>query len=188
MLDTTECNAINNFGAGDPTITKCLRHAGSGTHATLDLSVMRGNGWGWPLATTQYTGGNVWFNDGSGDMMNCINGRAGAIGYADCDQLAAGSGNRMTHEVKYQGVECRRAKIRNCEYDFWSIQWLYWDADTVAEQGATDLVNELIAFASDATNLPSGKANYWAALGEMKCIKYGDYEYPGFQGGGTELP
>jgi hypothetical protein len=188
VLNTTECNAINNFGSGDPTITKCLRHAGSGTHATLDLAVMSGKGWGWPLATTQYSGGNVWFNDGSGDEINCVNNRAGAIGYSDCDALAGGSGIANVHEVKYQGVECRRAKIRNCEYDFWSVQWLYWDDATVAEQGATDLVGELVSFASDANNLPEGKKNYWAAVGEMKCTKSGDSEYPGFNGGGTELP
>ena len=180
VLNTTECNAINNFGAGDPTITKCLRHAGSGTHATIDLAVMN-SAWGGALSSLEYTGGNVWFNDGSGDMINCIKGRAGAIGYADCDQLVGSSGNNMIHEVKYQGVECRRTKIRNCEYDFWSIQWIYWEEDNLTPE-QIQLIADLMAFASDPNNLPSGKANYWAALGEMKCMKYGDYMYPGFVG------
>lgn len=79
----------NQFDAALPAnqIVACLRHAGSGTHATLDAAVMRGDA---NLITLEdpmgiYGGPVVYFNDGSSDMMNCINDNAYAVGYADAD-------------------------------------------------------------------------------------------------------
>lgn len=88
----------------------CLRHAGSGTHATLDAAVMRGD---YSLLTTEALPGSAlviaevlpvtYFNDGSSDMMRCVGGGGsksgyedydgiGAVGYADADKVKMSDG------------------------------------------------------------------------------------------------
>ena len=69
-------------------ITACYREAGSGTHSTMDYAVMKSNGAVVSQSLPTGTGGDtsIVFNDGTGAMMTCINGTAGAIGYADADQ------------------------------------------------------------------------------------------------------
>ncbi len=68
----------------DKPVTLCMRHAGSGTHATLDLGVMQGvdgNGWGDAIVQTEQRATNVtqatlpiaYFNDQSTDIANCLN-------------------------------------------------------------------------------------------------------------------
>ncbi|MEW6427385.1 MAG: hypothetical protein AB1568_05050 [Thermodesulfobacteriota bacterium] len=89
---------IGNWNQFDPAhaslpVKVCLRHAGSGTAASLDAAVMRGEGslvrfektqnmdfvndpnlelWD-PLAGI--TTPTVWFNNGSSDEMNCVGGK-----------------------------------------------------------------------------------------------------------------
>lgn len=173
-----------DFGAwynSDP-IVACLRHAGSGTHATLDYAVMRGNGWGWPLWTTESASDpTVWFNDGSSDEMKCIDQLAGAIGYADADQLAGSSNYPNVHALRY-GVEPTREKIRNGEYDFYSNQWMYEDPNEPNYSQTHPWVVNLYAFASNPANIPVTKANYWATQGEMVFNKTSDQAYPGYVG------
>ncbi|MEW6664917.1 MAG: hypothetical protein AB1512_06820 [Thermodesulfobacteriota bacterium] len=182
-----------DFGAwynSDP-IVACFRHAGSGTHATMDLAVMRGNGWGWVLADTQNASDpTLWFNDGSSDEMNCVNQLAGAIGYADADQLAGTANYPNVHALKYQGVEPKRTKIRNGEYDFWSTQWIYGNPERTAYSTIkTTWIEPLIAFAADPANLPVDKAAYWATADEMVYMKATDFNYPGYQGASNpQLP
>ncbi|MBN1106552.1 MAG: hypothetical protein JXL84_24330 [Deltaproteobacteria bacterium] len=182
-----------DFGAwynADP-IVACFRHAGSGTHATMDLAVMRGNGWGWGLATTENASDpTLYFNDGSSDMMKCINQLSGAIGYADADQLAGNANYPNVHALKYQGVEPKRAKIRNGEYDFWSKQWIYGNPERTAYSTIkTSYVEPLMAYAANPSNLPVDKASYWATLDEMVYMKNTDFEYPGYAGASNpQLP
>ncbi|OPY70233.1 MAG: hypothetical protein A4E57_00647 [Syntrophorhabdaceae bacterium PtaU1.Bin034] len=191
-----DCNAETTF---DP-IYACMRHAGSGTQATFDI-MMRGNGsYGLAPALTQTTGGpEIWFNDGSTQMMNCIAGKVGstyhnkgAIGFADCDQLAgttaSGSANfpyEKVHAVKLDGVECKRAQIRNGEYPFWSANWNFW----VTGHANEGLFGELIAFASNPNNLPAAKRDYWATAGEMVYFKSSDTAWPVYVGAANpQLP
>ncbi|MFH1984377.1 MAG: hypothetical protein ABIL58_21245 [Pseudomonadota bacterium] len=177
-----------DFGAwynSDP-IVACLRHAGSGTHSTLDWAVMRSaaGDWGWPLVTEESAADpTVWFNDGSSDEMKCINTLAGAIGYADADQLEGKSNYENVHALKYNGIEPRRTKVRNGEYDFYSNQWLYFNhTPTVFEEA-------LVSFASDPAKIPASKAKFWAASGEMVYNKSNDRVYPGYIGAGLpQLP
>ncbi len=175
-----------DFGAwynADPVVV-CMRHAGSGTHATLFWAVMKGNGWGWPLAQIESPADPViWFNDGSSDMMKCIDQNAGAIGYADADQLEGSSNYPNTHALKYQGIEPRRTKIRNGEYVFFSNQWLFGNpARPAFNTIETTWIEPLMAFASDPDKIPASKAKFWAAGGEMQYNKTTDEDYPGFVG------
>jgi len=172
----------SDFGAFFPSdpIVACLRHAGSGTHATLDAAVMRGD---WNLLTTQNASEpTAWFNDGSSDEMACVNGLTGAIGYADADQLAGSSNYPNVHALNYQGVEPMRWKIRNGEYDFWSAQWIYEDPNEPGYSSLHPIVTKLIAYAANPAKIPATKADYWASQGEMVYTKATDWAYPGYTG------
>ena len=92
----TNWGQFGNYFDAKPVIL-CLRHAGSGTHATLDNAVMKGS-WGKGLVTVAknnyatngsqqtynvagVTGGTstalnyIWFNNGTSDLQNCLTGQ-----------------------------------------------------------------------------------------------------------------
>lgn len=173
-------------------VTACLRHAGSGTHSAIDLTVMN-SAWGSNMVTTDddlTAAPHLWFNQGSTDEMKCINGNStatptgaliGAIGYADGDQavgVAATSQNVVP--VKYNGQFPTRTAIRNGQYDFYTNAWLYTNPANGADVNA--LAASMVAFAQEPANVPASKANYWAATGEMKFNRAGDTTYPVFVG------
>lgn len=197
-----------NWQQFDPTVADlpivvCMRHAGSGTHATLDAAVMRGD---YNIMQNEALPGSdpvtlglqpvTYFNDGSSDLMRCVGGGSidgydgiGAVGYADSDKVIMDPPiTGEYHNAKYgdvklmtwQGEAAVKANIVNGKYDFWSAQWLYSapnEPDAVA-----NLVTALAAFASNPTNLAlSGKGDYWAAQDEMKVEKVNDFTYPSFK-------
>jgi hypothetical protein len=186
MIYNGQAYTWKDFGDWYPSlpIVACLRHAGSGTAATLDYAVMKGNGWGWGLVTAENASSpTIWFNDGSSDEMNCVNTLSGAIGYADADQIAGSVYYPNVHALKYQGVEPKRWKIRNGEYDFWSLQWIYGNpARTAYSSIKTGWIVPLVNFAADPANVPSTKAEYWATDAEMVYMKSTDQSYPGYRG------
>ena len=177
----------------------CMRHAGSGTHATLDAGVMRGD---YSLMDTEALPGSfpvfmnlqpvTYFNDGSSDEMRCVGGGSidnydgiGAVGYADSDKVVMDPSTGEYHASKYgdvklmtyMGEEAIKRNIVNGKYDFWSAQWLYSN-----ETGATKaLIDALVVFASDPSNLPGSKADYWASQTEMNVEKSSDYTWPKFK-------
>jgi hypothetical protein len=176
----------DDFGPTYPnkTMVACLRHAGSGTHATLAAAVMRGD---WPLVSYEKTSNNyIWFNDGSSDMMKCVDQNGGqstsgyaAIGYADSDYLDARPGVYVNASaVDYNGVSAVKDNIVNGVYSFWSAQWLFECAD--GDATLETWIDDLATFASDATNLPASKANYWATQSEMNVTKANDFAMPSF--------
>ena len=180
----------SDFGAyftAQPTVA-CLRHAGSGTHAALDLTVMNTN-WGAGLANAE-TAGSIWFNQGSTDEIKCVNGNStatptgsliGAIGYADADQaINIANTSQNVKQLKFNGIYPTRSAIRNGLYDFYSNAWLY----TNPANGTTvnNLAADLVLYAQDPANVPASKANYWAAVAEMKYNRTADTAYPGFVG------
>jgi hypothetical protein len=183
--------AWTDFGAsysvtGDPsaTVVACLRHAGSGTHSTLDNAVMN-KPWGGTTALNQSAAAPiVYFNDGAGDEMKCINNTAGlatpgAIGYADADQ--ANSANTVS--LKYNGLLARRNMVRNGMYDFFSNQWLYENpAKTPAASAQHTLITQLNTYASNPNNLPATKKPYWSTAAEMVWNKGTDQLYPAYVG------
>lgn len=163
----------------DLPVVACLRHAGSGTHATLDKAVMRKD---FPLVNQQITPAAtygmspvVWFNSGSSDEMNCINENQGAIGYADADRANMAN----TKRLYWMGASPIKANITKGLYDFWSNQWLYY-AKSESSQ-IRSLITGLNTFAGNPANMPSSLAAYWAAESEMAVAKGNDAEYPSFQ-------
>jgi hypothetical protein len=207
----------------DP-IYPCLRHAGSGTHATMRI-MMRGNGWGptpTPIHLSQVAP-YVNFNDGSTDALKCVagasiaasgtgwsnpaapNGRnIGAIGYADCDILmgtpfAVPTATNVrypfenVHALKLDGVECKSAKVRNGEYPFYSVEYMYYDTDNPNKLEIEDLA----AFAGNPLNyeqvlfvMPNSSGNegdFWAGYNEMRFRKSTDTAWPS-KASGTSFP
>ena len=130
----TNWNQLDTTTASTP-IVVCMRHAGSGTVATLDAAVMRGD---YSLVTTEvlptdplYLAGLspvTYFNDGTGQMMTCVSTVSGAIGYADSDQVLTGA-----TRLPYMGVTGDRTHIKEGQYDFWSAQELYWPTTWVQQ-------------------------------------------------------
>jgi ABC-type phosphate transport system substrate-binding protein len=187
------------FTSATPAVHVCLRHAGSGTHSALDLTVMN-SGWGanTVIAEKNVTTGPaalrsppfIWFNASSGDEIKCVNGAStanpnglntvGAIGYADADQaLGAANTSQNVAQLKYNGFYPTRTAIRNGLYDFYTNAWLYTNADaTVANTIVNDPTVGLIVYAQNPANVPASKANYWAAGAEMKYNRAADTGYP----------
>lgn len=149
---------------------------------------MKGNGWGWDLAQNENTGDpTIYFNDGSSDMMKCINGSGswtgtGAIGYADADQAASLGSYPNVSALKYQGEAPSRVTIRNGIYDFWSTQWLYEDPNEPNYSLTHPVVTELMDYAAEPANVPASKAQWWATKKEMVYMKTTDQQYPGYVG------
>ena len=172
-------------------IVRCMRHAGSGTHATVDdllkpykLAIIT-----IPLPLNL---GPTWHYTSSSDLMKCVADFKGAIGYADADKLldfknifdgCADNPNiglddpdlvAGAHIMQFNGVEPTRQKIVNCEYEFWAAQHVYYDTD--AFSGTLETLRQRLAnFSSNAANLTEANlgnaANFWGAQSEMKCTK-----------------
>lgn len=170
-------------------INVCYRHAGSGTHATLNslfptlqTALTSGTSTSCPVAsTTCYTGTNYFFNDGSADMMNCVNGSStlvqngyswsgsGAIGYADSDQDLTDYPSTLA--LTLNGVAASRANLINWSYPFTTIQNMYI---TNANVGNSTLT-ALCTFASDPANSLDADP-IWAPTCAFPFIPYSLYQ------------
>ncbi|MBT0666132.1 hypothetical protein KI809_17615 [Geobacter pelophilus] len=189
---------VNNwadFGANyasKPVVT-CMRHAGSGTQAAFEKTVMSGgNAWGGNIPVDQVAG-RTYFGKSSGDLIKCVNGNSvaspngnatvAAIGFADADQpLGVANTSQNVVRINYNGVAPSRINIRNGIYDYWTTQWIYQVAGS-----EKPIVNDMITFASDPANIPADKAGMWASAAEMKFNKFTDGEFIGFYGAATEV-
>ncbi len=183
---------VANWDDFDPSLDSqqvvlCLRHAGSGTHATLDAAVMRGDA---NLVTAQADPSTiipvalgylpqVWFNKGSSDELRCVGKRLGAVGYADADKCTtscqAGTKYGKVKALTYQGVAPTATTIKNGQYLFWASQYLYVGED---DDDTKDYIDAMITWAADGANMASKKAGYWAAKDDMMWTKSDDYAYP----------
>ena len=131
VYDWGQLNGFSTFaGKG---VQLCFRHAGSGTHATIDKAVMRGdlalvkeetvNGLPGALADAYFYQSS---DSSSGGMKQCIESNGGngvggdyiAIGYLDADAAATAN----MHQMKYQGASATDTEIANGSYAFWSAQ------------------------------------------------------------------
>ncbi|BBO68365.1 hypothetical protein DSCA_22950 [Desulfosarcina alkanivorans] len=186
----------SDMGYSSLPVAACLRHAGSGTHATLDAAVMRGDS---PLLKDEALPGSfpvfmgyvpvTYFNKGSSDEVKCVRDAGdagfGAVGYADADKNGADfdpaepkKADRI-QRLKYMGADATVDTISNGIYDFWSAQWLYYRADEDPTVKAK--VVELCNYASIGANIPASKAGFWAAEGDMKVTKSTDFAFPSWK-------
>lgn len=179
----------NEFGPSYPDmlINKCMRHAGSGTHATLTKAVFRQKYnvdlrlWNTSVPASA-TGDVVWHYKSSSDLAaDCVNELAGAVGYVDADKLL-GKAYDNSHQMKYEGIEPTRMNVKNGAYSFWAEQNVFYDTTchTAAQQ---TFMNALFTFAADPSNLREDNlgdtAQYWATQVEMSVTRNGDVdEFP----------
>jgi len=202
-------NSVSNWNAfaGFDTlpVTVCVRHAGSGSHATIDLALMN-KAWGkaWPLTSTA---NRFWYNDSTGDLLNCMKEAqattkagtrqtvvAGAIGYADADTDKTNSGaidsSIIYGPIKYTGAYPNAQNIISGVYDLYADQTLYLaptattaNGFNVTQKATTDL---LMAYLNDSAGSHlngTSFRNFWAASAEMKVGRGGNpFLYP-YRGG-----
>lgn len=123
----------SQFGSDYPNkkVVLCMRHAGSGTHATLDKAIMRGDTF---LPTNQKVGiapmdpivpaflnvPGIMFHESSSNLMDCVddNGTyptatAGAIGYADSDKAIDFIAADGTENVDARYINTKRLGYNN---------------------------------------------------------------------------
>jgi hypothetical protein len=171
------------YASGDSLnyINTCFRVPGSGTDATLNNGILK---WKSTTFNGKYLPSNslqqVIFNDGTTDMMKCINNgsgsankhgstqiaTAGLIGYADCDQALdmyplyqyyGGHTDKwdFVNPLKFEGVQCSRRAIRNGEYDnFYSKEWVFQDQTNATFNGNNFLLGLVHCPAGSGTCTP----------------------------------
>ena len=189
----SDWNQIDTKIPANTNVTLCMRHAGSGTVATLNAAVMRKDK---PLVDTEVLVGDpdyygigvgpaIYFSDSTGNMMYCIANDSHAVGYADSDRTDGG-----VTQLSYQGETGNRANIKEGKYDYWSSQELYWPPVGTRGMDATTntQIGNLVTYAATAANLPTGgviggttfpnETTWWAVSGEMQVTKLNDFEYP----------
>jgi ABC-type phosphate transport system substrate-binding protein len=171
---TTWDQVAGYTGTPGKKIVKCLRHAGSGTHSTLDMAVFRDDA-GHPASSLmQYEDTEVFFNFSSSDMKKCIELNGGktdgyAVGYMDADQEnSAPTKYRM---LSYQGAKPYANEIKTGAYDFWSKQNIYMKSDE-----KTTYMTSMIEFAK--THVPSNKSTWWVATEDLQVTKDSDNNIP----------
>jgi hypothetical protein len=181
----------------DAGIIRCMRCAGSGTHATFDMQVFRTD------ADIQGTSidNRFYHHLSSSDLARCIS-RNGtdeatppwdpdvryAVGYADVDKALKSSSYPNLHLVKYQGVEAKRTNIENSQYNFWAAQTLYWNTTEISNLGLDSILSDLITAAQSSTFLTSitPQNMFWTTNGEMASEKSPEeYSYPTVKEGTT---
>jgi len=159
----TNWEDVNIDANGDPAtdtrVTVCYRHAGSGTHATMDHVLLHGDAsMIYEAQNIGSAGPKIWFNKGSSDSMFCLSYDGGvdgsypysteyAIGYSDSDKCGQGpdaardalwsSKCEGVERIAYQGIDASRESIANCEYPYWAAQWIYYDTNVLDADDAT---------------------------------------------------
>lgn len=108
----TNWNQLASTPTNTQAIVACARHAGSGTHATIDFMVVR------PASLFRTAVGNKKFNESTGNMMTCIQTNNGAIGYADADRLLASPNAAISGPLNLDGVVPTEANVENFTYLF----------------------------------------------------------------------
>ena len=125
----------------------------------------------------------TWFNNTTGDMMNCINSTPGAIGFADADRANAAS---TFGPVAFNGVVPNATTIKNGLYDrFWSLEHIFELKTLSSTDPATHaVVVNLTGWA--ASRIPPAKANFWVNSNAVQWHKSGDFTYPPATGAYTQ--
>ena len=155
-------------------ITVCLRHAGSGTHATMDAFVRPQTLLKLAQGSASVPGYHVFFNDGSSDEMRCINGSGtwsgtGAIGYADADQVL-GTTYPNTARISLDGITPVRALTDDYTYGFTTVQNMY----TSTTNAADNIYLDLCTYASQPSTITAVNPN-WSASCNMKHIRNSNF-------------
>jgi len=194
---------LKGYGNYPDEVQLCLRHAGSGTHATLDKVVFRDDTKSDidPATGKQYlslveqevtdAAPYIYFYQSSSKalpaagMKECVetnggNGRFSgviAVGYMDADTLS----NTNMHQMKYQGTPAvdednKAAGLTNDYINKGSYD--FWSAQNVyvktAENNTT--MQALMAYAE--SKIPSTKVGIWTSKSNLQILKAADTHLP----------
>jgi len=170
-------------------ITICLRQPGSGTFGLFDNGVQSTNTVGPGLPSFDVTGGtNAWFNNTSGDMMNCINSIPGAIGFADADQ---GNSADTFGPINFNGFSptavsgsTSNPNVVNGLYDrFFSLEHIF-EAKANNPSNSHTVIENMVSWSYVQANNP--RKNVWVISNTMQWHKSADDVYPYATGGYVE--
>ena len=182
----------SNFGLPAGAITVCLRQPGSGTYGLFDRGVIKTNGSSnSKLPNVDISsGGFAWFNNTSGDMMNCINSTPGAIGFADADQ---GNSASTFGPINFEGISPVAASgatsnpnLAGGFYDrFFSLEHIFQLKGDYNSGSNTDkVIQNMVGWSYVQTNNP--RQNVWVISNTMQWHKANDSAYPPVSGGYQE--
>jgi len=197
LLFSGQISNWNNFGPEFPNlpVVVCMRHAGSGTLATLQYAVVDGNGWGSGLngyennpnvpATYSAYSPIFYFNNSTSDEEYCVNSQAGAVGYFDADKIVGGStdgtngvpkGYPNARGVAYQGEYPTADSVANNRYDFWTNEQAYMNLSDPALTGVElTFINGLLA----CNTIPTAEVPFWVLQSNVNIQKSTDQAYLG---------
>ena len=183
-------------------VTLCLRHAGSGTSATLDWAVMEGNGWGTALWRAKIVrlpvpAPYIYFNDGTWNMKNCLswangdsaNGtgagydalagseHGGGVGYMDSDNVDTTD----YVQIKLDGVRASRMAMHDGIYEYWTINRMYVPSGLT--QAIVDFYAQMLAAINNPANITNAnvggaRGNYYGASVELNFPKGTSSAFP----------
>jgi ABC-type phosphate transport system substrate-binding protein len=135
-------------------IVACARHAGSGTHSTMDFMAIR------PAQTFTTGVGNYKFNESTGNMMTCISTNNGAIGFADADRPLIAN---TRGPLKYGGVQPLDLNVQNATYTVATPMHSYVSPTNAAKNLYKDICTYM--------GRPSKITNpYWSATCQMTYV------------------
>lgn len=191
----------------DEPMVVCLRHAGSGTAATLDAAIMRGEatlvkneaydglwwfnnvdptGASWDAddqaASDRYdSNGNikVFFNDGSSDLVRCVKAFSGAVGYADYDKCKDPSSDPDSKCYKVDQMTYQG--VEGVASKIRNGQYEFWAAQYLYYKDAdpaNSIVKQLIQYTESSDRLPESKKPFWSSTYDMKWSKSDDFAWP----------
>jgi ABC-type phosphate transport system substrate-binding protein len=210
MVEEIFSGSVTNwdqFGLPSQAVTLCFRTAGSGSFGLFDNSLMNTNllGPGIPATDTTTANGtaggqpSIWFNNTSGDMMNCIASQAGAIGFADADQgnTAASSAGCTVAEVAapcqgsvgpltLNGNLPSSANVNNGTYErFFSLEHIF-ELKTLSttDPAAHTVINSMVTYANNPANIPLSRQPYWTTATNPLLLwhKSSDQAFPAATG------
>jgi hypothetical protein len=174
MLFSQQVENWSSFYPGlNQEVVLCIRHAGSGTHATMDWHVVNPFGMAQLAKHPDEVGDSTkivqtYTNKGSSDEAGCIAYFPGAIGYLDADKNGPDTCAGGVCRTLYQGVTASRDAIRKGLYDFEAANWVVANnTDAAANE-----VQDLMAYMADPSNLDlTDQAGFWASQDEMQVTR-----------------
>jgi len=177
-------------------ITLCIRNAGSGTKATLQVTLLTSGAGEITSGSTNLldaTEGNVYFNGSTQDVRDCIGGNAGnsrpahrhALGYMETDQaeLVAAPGGGLVPQgylVKLDGylpddatLSDRQANLKCGKYKFWTIERFNTRNPSSADANVVTLISDFLVNATTPGNVDDLNPT-WVAPSDMQVTKNAD--------------
>jgi ABC-type phosphate transport system substrate-binding protein len=177
-------------------ITLCIRTAGSGTKAALQVTVLTsgaGEATSGSTTLTDPTEGNVYFGGSTQDVRDCIGGNTGnarpahrhAFGYMEADQAASmsapgGALVAQAYQVKLDGylpndptLSDPQANLKCGKFKYWSIERFNTRNPSSADPNVVTLISDLLVSVNTPANVNQVNP-FWVSPADMQVTKNAD--------------